>query len=469
MSRVDARPDRIFRLNPLIDLPSTLPTGGYEGGEDAELYFLDFDPYVDRSKTTGCLVRLAREVSARRLDLATKTLLLAARGLYPLGRELMTLLHDFRTHHVFFELWNGDNELAELLEGGVENLYFMPVTTVPKAPELDRSPRVPASPNGRVFVSLGGDDDLDLIGVVVARCPRLSFFVPTVRWVKGEDDAKRFLEVRIPGANVTPVDCSAVLRAQRESLTPAYRSAYRDCDTVLIAPHPARRRQMRGGVRLVDALQARKHMVVVDNPMCELVMARAGETCLTAAPDAGSVAQQLERICSGGFQVDESRYEEIRSLTFPDHKLPWMIAAARQPDRARRSVFGCGRERLEREVARGAGLTPAAGSPAPGTSPAAGPAAPAPLATLFDLAVGKDVLAAGGASFVVRSIVAEAGDAYRVELVPRESGVALAVRVVTSATGAFAYRTRRGHYLVCLSSGLTGPAREALKRIAELC
>jgi hypothetical protein len=95
--------------------------------------------------------------------------------------------------------------------------------------------------------------------------------------------------------------------------------------------------------------------------------------------------------------------------------------------------------------------------------------APEPMETLFDLAVGTEVPSGGGASFFVKSIAAEGRDAYRVELEQRETGSALSVRVLTVATENYADRTKRGHYLVILSSGLTPQASEALRRIAELC
>jgi hypothetical protein len=476
-------PARVFCLNPLMDLPSRHASGSCDGDETADLYFLDLDPYRDPGKTNGCLERLAREVSARRLDLAAKTLLLSARGLDPLGRELLALLRQFGAHHLFYEAWNQASELVDLLEGGVESLYFLPVTSNltfrPTAPTLTVPPsaRVAVKPNRQIFVSLGGDDDLDVIRGVVARCPDLRFFVPTVTWVKGPTRERRYLEVRIPAPNVTPVDCSTSLREQSPAFSQDYLKTYGGCDTVLVANVPAKRHQMRGGVRVADALQARKQLVLVENPMCQLIMARHGATCLVAEPTVESVAAHLTRICEGGFQVDEGVYEEIRSLTFDAGKLSWILEAGREPERARRSVFACTRERLAREIELlgdfvtsvdpygGRVSTSPGARPPPGSSP---PPKAEPLAALFDLAVGKPVPSRGG-PFVVQRIVAEGPSAYRVDCEQPGTGAGVTVLIVTVPTEAYAYRTRRGHYLVCVGTVQTEPAREALRRIAELC
>jgi hypothetical protein len=330
-----ARPHtRIFVLNHLIDMPTVYATKPFEGGSDADLYLFDYD-YIDQSKSSGCLSRLAEARAENGLDFSTKTLLLAARGLHPIGDGLIALLREFREHHMFFELWNGLNEVVELAYARIENLYLFPVTN-----RLQQSSkrRVPSSPNRRVFVSLGGDDDLDLIRAVISQCPELHFSVPTVSWQKPGSE-KRFFDVQIPAANVTAVDCSAVRHNQQLSFSAEYRSAYDACDTVLIATLPDKIFQMRGGVRVADALHAGRHIVVTENPQCQLVMAQHEKTCLVAEHAAESVAANLMRICQGAFQVDETVYEEVRRLTVKENKLHWMIEAGEQPEAARRSVF----------------------------------------------------------------------------------------------------------------------------------
>src|SRR5262249_18338609 len=161
---------------------------------------------------------------------------------------------------------------------------------------------------GRVFVSLGGDDDLDLIRAVIEQCPQWHFCVPNVSWGK-RGSQKRYFDVQVAAANVTAVDCSAVGETQRQTFSAAYRAAYDSCDVVLIANVVDRLLQMRGGLRFADALHARKHIVITENPMCQLLMAQHEKTCLVAEHDPASVAAQLRRLCAGGFQVDEPLYE----------------------------------------------------------------------------------------------------------------------------------------------------------------
>ncbi len=336
---------RIYVLNSLVGVPTAYPTGPHEAGPDAEYYLLDYN-YRDQSGTL--LARLAAACSAQRLDFSTKTLLLAARGLHPGGDELVAFVRQFRTHHVFFELWNGLDELRRLCDARIANLYFMPVTTL-----LDHAgpARLAAVPNRHVFVSLGGDDDLDLIRQVIARCPELHFHVPNVSWRKTAS-AKQYVDVEIPAANVTMVDCTTVRQGQQLVFSPAYRDAYGVCDTVLITNVPDRLYQMRGGLRFADALHAGKRIVITENPMCQLLMAQHEQTCLVAEHDPDRVAAQLLRLCDGRFPVDERVYEEMRQLTVDAHKLRWMLDAATDPETARRSVFARDRERIERDVER---------------------------------------------------------------------------------------------------------------------
>jgi hypothetical protein len=336
-----SRPD-VFVLNGLLDLPTGYATQSLRGSRDAELYLLDYN-YIDAARTAAFAASLAQVRATHDLDFSRKTLLLAAKGLHPAGAELIRLLREFGTYLLFFELWNGLKEVVELAHARIEHLYFFPV-----ASRLQQPPAGPqaARPNSRVFVSLGGDDDLDLICEVIARCPNVQFFVPDVSWAKPGSE-KRFFDVRIPAANVTGVDCSEVRTRQQLSFSSAYRSAFARCDTVLIATLADKIFQMRGGVRLADALHAGKHIVITENPLCQLVMAQHEKTCLVAPHDAAAVAAHLTRICAGEFRIDEPTYEAVRHLTVEDNKLPWMLRAARDPAAARTSVFARGADVLE--------------------------------------------------------------------------------------------------------------------------
>ena len=340
--RVSPPSTPVFVLNTLLGMPTTFPTKPYEGGPESELYLFEYN-YMDRAKALASIANLEEVRREQNLDFASKTLLLAAKGLHPLNEQLLDLGRRFRAHHVFFELWNGLKEVVALAHARPEHLYFLPVTS--RLRDVG-SPRVPSSPNQNVFVSLGGDDDLDVIRQVIARCPQLHFFLPTVSWAKPGSD-KRFLDVQLPSANVTAVDCSAVKATQQLSFSPEYRAAYGSCDTVLIATTADKMFQLRGGVRFADALHARKHIVITENPMCQLLMAEHERTCLVAEHHPDAIAAQLTRVCTGGFQVAESLYEEIRRLTLDPSKLSWMVEAGRAPEVAGRSVFARGSDLLE--------------------------------------------------------------------------------------------------------------------------
>src|SRR6185436_14916024 len=105
-------------------------------------------------------------------------------------------------------------------------------------------------------------------------------------------------------------------------------AAYDSCDTVLLATQREKMFQMRGGIRVADALYARKYLVMAENPMCQLLTAQHERTCLVFEHDVGQASAQLRRIADGGFQVDRDVYEEIRGLTDHEAQLRWMISAA---------------------------------------------------------------------------------------------------------------------------------------------
>ncbi len=306
-------PHVVFVLNKAIGMPVSCPTESVEAGADAELYLLDYN-YLDSRKTSACLEALAQLAAAQHLDFSRKTLLLSIKGLHPGGAQLIELARQFRTHHVFFELWNGLREVAEICEAGIDNLYFLPVSS--RVRQHSSAP-LPAPPNGRVFVSLGGDDDLDLIRQVIALCPQLHFCVPDISWTKSGSE-KAVFDVDMQAANVTPVDCSTIephgtysiaLRPRRNedlTLSERYLAAYASCDVVLIATRADKMFHMRGGVRMADALYTRKHIVVTESPLLQLMMAQHEKTCLVAEHDAQAVAGYLTRICEGGFHADES-------------------------------------------------------------------------------------------------------------------------------------------------------------------
>lgn len=324
---------RVFVLNALVDIPSSYPLARWAGEADADPYVLDYN-YIDRARARAGVAALLAAHAGGQLDAAHHTLVLNAKGLHPCGGELAALARAFARHHVFFELWNGLREVVELAAARFPDLYFLPVMN--RLGQVD-GPRVPAHPNRRVFVSLGGDDDLDLIAQVVAAHPQLHFCVPDTCWQKPGSE-KVWTDVRLPAANVTAVDCAAIRHAPL-GFSPAYRAAYASCDTVLIATRAERMQQMRGGVRLADALYARKHIVVTENPLCQLLMAQHERTCLVAEHDAAAVAAHLDRIAAGAFTPDAALCEPIRRLTVETDRFAWMIDAARRPDEARRSPF----------------------------------------------------------------------------------------------------------------------------------
>jgi len=349
---------RILDLNALAGVPRSHPALRLSGGASADVCLLEYN-YIDRERSVAGVARLLDLDRTGQVDWSTKTLLLAAKGLHPVGDELVALLGRFREHHVFFGLWNGLREIVELANAPVRNLYYFPVATKLKRV---RASAVPVRANGRVFVSLGGDDDLELIGAVVAANPDLEFRVPGVAWAKGS--GKRYVDVRLPHRNATPVDCSVVQESGHPVFSPAYVAAYDACDTVLIATSADKMFQMRGGVRIADALYARKHVVMAENAMCQLLMAQHERTCLVFEHDAAHATEHLRRIHAGRFAVDRELYEEIRGLVLEDAQLRCMLRAAAEPDAVRRSVIACpdplphargmlfarGRALLEREV-----------------------------------------------------------------------------------------------------------------------
>jgi hypothetical protein len=374
---VGAQRTPVWDLNALTGIPSSYAAPQLSGGPAAQLCLLDHS-YLDRGRTLSGVAELLELHRSGRVDFSNKTLLLAAMGLHPIANELFRLLGAFGTHHVFFGLWNGLHEVVQLAEAIAEarlaNLYYLPVATRLKRVRMRHVPR---RPNTRVFVSLGGDDDLDLIRAVIAANSRMQFFVPTVAWQKPGSE-KRYIDVAIDAANVTPVDCSIVQRDSQPVFSPAYAGAYDSCDVVLIATRGDKMFQMRGGVRVADALYARKYLVMAENPMCQLLMAQHERTCLVFEHDPAQASEQLRRVVGGGFRIDRNVYEEIRRVTDAEGQLRWMIGAALRPDAAResplarpapldiapQSLFPRGREFLAREVnARQVMLAAAAAAP----------------------------------------------------------------------------------------------------------
>jgi hypothetical protein len=233
-------------------------------------------------------------------------------------------------------------EVVELADARIDRLYYLPVTSRLRRVVADR---IPTQPNERVFVSLGGDDDLDLVARTVAAAPHLHFCVPTVSWEKPGSE-KRFVDVRISAPNVTAVDCADVHRTRQMTFTPAYRGALDSCDTVLIATRAEKMFQMRGGVRIADALFARKHIVMAENAPAQLLMAQHQRTCLVAEHAAQSIADQLQRVVGGSFSPDISLYENDPR---PDRRVGKAGVDCRRRSRPRR------RAALAARATRGSG------------------------------------------------------------------------------------------------------------------
>jgi hypothetical protein len=114
-------------------------------------------------------------------------------------------------------------EVHELAAARFQNLYVLPVSAalVPHAePEA-----MPPRPNRHVFVSLGGDDELDLLSQIVRRRPDLHFFVPDQSWRKSDTATREPSTCTSPGRTSPP--CPATRGVSRTSRRPTGRPARR--------------------------------------------------------------------------------------------------------------------------------------------------------------------------------------------------------------------------------------------------
>ena len=419
-------------LGDVAGLPSRFTGHRFADRRDASVYLLDYN-YVDRAASNACIDRL--EAALREGDLLTdgKTLLLAACGLDPHGARLITFAREFAHNYVFFEGWNRVGELAALSGGRPGDLYVVPVSA---RLDLGAEVAMPPAPNRRVFVSLGGDDDLDLVRAVVRRRPDLRFLIPDLAWDKTGTGRREF-GVRVDAPNVEPVAC----RTTHFSL--AYQRAYVSADTVLVVTRSDRRDKMRGGLRVADAIRSRKRLVMTPNPMCEALMAQHERTCLVATHDADAVSEALDRTLKGGFEVDGPLFEAIRALTSDDGKVAWMTGVARDPAAARTSPFW-----------RDSGTL---------SEPATGA-----LDALFGIRRGQELRVEGGRAFRVRDLRQPEAAAYEVSLASGEGTARpLVARIMTVPTARFFCRTARGHYLSYQGSNLTPDELAVLGELAR--
>jgi hypothetical protein len=450
--RAPRLPD-VALLNDSFGLPSRHEARRFAGRLDVDVYLLDFD-YADRERAGSCLAEIERLRRAHGLRFEEKTLLLAARGLDPHGAALLRLAKQFRRHFVFFELWNGPAEIAELARERPEELYFLPVSAHVNLGWAAKP--LSAPPNRNVFVSLGGDDDLELVREVVRARRDLRFYVPDRSWQK-EDSVPREVAVGVSEPNALRVRCyrpNAVRRwwspkRSDRQFTWAYRSALARCDTVLVATRAAKLRQMRGGIRVADAIRSRKRLVLTHNPMCEFLMAEHGRTCLVADSSVASVSDALDRTMDGRFRVDEALFEAVRDLTTDEAKLMWMTNACRDADSARRSAFwrdpATLGERLRTLPFDEVGAMP--------------------LEALFDLRRGQ--------RFVVEGLEVRVEDINQSGKATFDLTVAIAgarqLELVLSTAPAERYfrRTGRGHFLGYRGHDVTPVETRTLERIAE--
>jgi hypothetical protein len=440
----------IASLNAWIDLPTDYRARATSGDPSASYYLLDYN-YRDREAARGCIERLETAIRVRGIDVSARTLLLSARGLDPIPRELVAFAHRFREHHVFVELWNGDVEVAELLAGELDHVYYLPVSARFRQP----SRRSPSRPNRAVFVSLGGDDDWPLLEAVIRARRDLTFYVPTRRWIK-EDPRPKEVRVRLARPNVVPVRASSVY------FTPSYRLAFLRADTVLIATTPTKRHQMRGGVRVADALRARKRIVLAENALCELLMAQPERTACVAAHAADALCDALEHAVSGSFVIDEPLFDEIRSLTDHEAKLAFIAHAALDPMGARRTAFFRAESALRAEADR-IGCAPDRIAVGERPAPVDEPSQVRTVESLDALACGTRITAAD-VVFEVMEIRHLPDDRHEIEL--RARGERPFVAVVR-ADGARFCTTERGRALAYVGHTLTPLETTVLLALAQ--
>jgi hypothetical protein len=426
-------------LNDAIGLPSRY-AGGRFASLDASVYLLDYN-YADRTRGDACVAAIDQLRKARSLRFEDKTLLLAAQGLDPHGPALVHLARRFGRHHVFFELWNRIGEVAELACDPPDDLHFFPVTSAVDLGWIARR-RGPV-PNRRVFVSLGGDDDLDLVREVVRRRRDVAFYVPDLAWHKSPEIGRREFRVSIDAPNVVRVPCAP------SWFTREYLNGYAICDTVLVAAGVEKIQQMRGGIRVADALRNGKALVMTRNPMCELLMAQHERTCLVAEHDPASTADALARAVDGGFGPDQALSDAIGSLTDDEAKLAYMTSAYRDPLGARRSPFW-----------RDPAALPDALEPYPFAA-----VRRLPVRTLFDLRCGQR-LAAGELDLRVDTIHRSGASTFELT-VARIGGRPLDLQLSTTPTERYFMRTSRGHYLTYRNTQATPEENRAIAEVAR--
>ncbi|MGH7435281.1 MAG: hypothetical protein ACRENE_06375 [Polyangiaceae bacterium] len=434
-------------LNAAVGIPSRYEPARFARRLDVATYFLDFY-YVMGQRPDAVLGDIDRIRRTRELRFEDKTLLLAAGGLDPHGPALLRLAKQFGRHRVFFELWNGPGEIVELAREKPDELYFFPVSAHLNMGWTAKPVTAPANRN--VFVSLGGDDDLDLIREVIRKRRDLRFYVPDRSWKK-EASVRREFPVHMDEPNATPVWCLPATGSdgRSDSLTWAYRRAYAWCDTVLVITRSAKLRQMRGGIRVADAIRSRKRLVLTHNPMCELLMADHERTCLVAESSVTSVSDALDRILDGRFRIDEVLFEAMRALMTDGAKLGWMMSAGRHASAARRSPFW---------------RDPAALGDRLRTLPFEEVGA-LPLEVLFGLHRGQR-LAVGDFDVRVDDITQSGQTTFDVSLSIAGSR-RLDIVLSTAPAERYFRRTGRGHFLGYRGTDVTPDEARALDRVAE--
>ncbi len=443
-------PFPVASLNALIGLPSRHPRWAFGGGREAAWYFLDYT-HLDAARARACLGELPRARGERGLDFARKGLLVAARSVEADHGALLAVVREFAEHHVFFEPWISIRDVKDLHNERLDNVYLLPVTAGFQS--LSALGPLPRGPARRVFVSLGGDDDLDLVREVVRRRDDLHFCIPDLAWT-GRGPDRRLLAVHVPGRNVTRVACGGRFHLL---VSPGYRWAFARCDTVLVATRREPRDQMRGGTRVADALCARKRLVMTENAMCELLMAQHGKTCLVTRHDADEAAAALGRIGDPSVGLDEGLSDEIRPLTRDAGKLAWMMRVPFAPGEARRSAFFRDPARLRSELAR---LGP------PGSGALA-------TTTALGLTRGDLLPLPGGGAVRVDDLREESPARYRITLVRAAGAGAEAAprpfHAVLSTEPVVPHyrRTVRGYWLSYEGSGLSAADEGVLEALAR--
>ncbi len=283
-----------------------------EDNNNIEICYLDFNHEIE--KNINSLVEFLEKIK----DLVKNKYLAIVIYNCENLKNIQKISKYFKKTFYFSELRLSQENTLELSKLNKEAYSLFPVSTNTNLQIIPRK-NIEKIPNKNIFISLWHwSDNFKLISNIIKSNPYLNFRAPDISfWIWSFKKSKKKIYFNLKFSNLNII----------KSYTEQYFEALNKCDLVLL-PLVNKKNRIESWMvwwfRMSNALRGNKYIIMTENYINRIVMAKDNETCLIVKWTTDEINIALKKIYSWEFKINQEALSKIRFLMDYENRIKYI-------------------------------------------------------------------------------------------------------------------------------------------------